>query len=66
MGERKWIEWERSDEESEDGKYEALEERIRGLMERIGGSEGGLGKLGEKRRNEGSSSEGEDGSKKWR
>ena len=59
-------EWERSDEESEDGNYKALEERIRGLMERIGGSEGGLGKSEEKRGNKGSSSEGDDGNKKWR
>ena len=46
-------EWESSDEESEDGKYEALEERIRGLVDIIGGSEGGLGKSEEKRRNKG-------------
>ena len=43
-------EWGSSDEESEDGKYESLEERIRGLVERIGGLEGGLGKSEEKGR----------------
>ena len=59
-------EWESSDEESEKGKYEALEERIRGLVERIGGSQGGLGKSEEKRRNKGSTSEGDEGNKKWK
>ena len=55
-----------SDEESEDGKFELLDERIREFVERIGGSEGGSGNLVEKRRNKGSSSEGDTGHKKWR
>ena len=51
---------------AENGKYELLEKRIRELVDRIEGSEGGSGKSEEKRRNKGSSSEGDEGSKKWR
>ena len=59
-------EWESSDEDSEDGRYVSSEERVRELVEKIGGSEGGSGTFEEKRRNRGSSSEGDEGNKKWR
>ena len=53
-------------EDSEDGRYVSSEERVRELVEKIEGSDGGSGMFEEKRRNEGSSSEGDEGSKKWR
>ena len=59
-------EWESSDEDSEDGRYVSSKETVRELVEKIGGSEGGSGTFEEKRRNRGSSSEGDEGNKKWR
>ena len=55
-------------EDSEDGRYVSSEERVRELVEKIAprGSEGGSGTFEEKRRNRGSSSEGDEGNKKWR
>ena len=53
-------EWERSAAESGDGRYESLEDRIRGLTERIEGLERRTWKMEEKRRNAGSSSDGEE------
>ena len=60
-------EWESSDGGSEEERCESLEARIRGLMERVEGLERGIGKVGEKKGNAGSSSDGEEGkgNRKW-
>ena len=53
---------ESSDEGSEGGRRESLEERIRELVERIEGSD----RVGDKRKSKGSSSDGDGGNGKWR
>ena len=46
--------------------FGSLEERIRGLTERIEGMERGTWRMEEKRRNTGSSSDGEEGNGRWK